>query len=122
MLRRGYALSALAAVSGAGALDVAEFLARRPGLFTEAPGRAFGSVLGLLLWLALGSAAALTARDGQNRNRMIVPLAILLAFGNVGLTIVHLRANVGGWRTWLGGGLGVAALGLGLLSAARFEP
>jgi hypothetical protein len=46
----------------------------------------------------------------------VVPLAIVLAIGNLGLTAVHLRANVGSWRTWLGGGLGLSALALALLS------
>ena len=54
----GGALTVPAAV--AGAIDTAQFLARRPALFREAPGRAAGSVAFLGAWVAL---AACGARD-----------------------------------------------------------
>src|SRR5689334_17273122 len=46
-------LLGLIAVSLAGTADVAEFLASRPAMFTDAPGRVAGSVVGLAFWVAL---------------------------------------------------------------------
>ncbi|MGC1185359.1 MAG: hypothetical protein WBA31_09445, partial [Candidatus Dormiibacterota bacterium] len=43
----------LTVVSIGGSLDIAQFLASDRSMFTSAPGRAAGSVLGLLLWLVL---------------------------------------------------------------------
>jgi hypothetical protein len=36
------------------------------------------------------------------------------------LTLVHLKAGIGGWRPVLGGGLGIAALALAI--ASRDQP
>lgn len=112
------AFAALAAVSTAGAVDVGQFLAARPQLFSSAPGRAMGSVLGLAIWVSLaGLALRRISRDDKPMLRAAtLGLATLNALGNVGLTYIHFRAGVGGWRPLVGGVLGVAALALALLS------
>lgn len=109
------------AVSLAGSLDVGEFLATRSAMFTDAPGRAAGSVLGLLFWMALLLVASNRYFSGDSAfsRRATLALAGLLAVGNVGLTLIHLKAGIGGWRPLLGGGLGVSALLLSLASSAR---
>ncbi|MDQ6885491.1 MAG: hypothetical protein M3077_14840, partial [Candidatus Dormibacteraeota bacterium] len=61
------ALAGLMAVSLAGTADVGEFLATRTAMFTDAPGRAAGSVLGLLFWLALLAVAAGRYAGGERR-------------------------------------------------------
>jgi hypothetical protein len=113
------ALAGLMLVSLAGSADVGEFLATRTAMFTDAPGRAAGSLLGLLFWLALflvGSMRYISG-DTPGSRRATLGLAGLVAVGNVGLTLIHLKAGIGGLRPMLGGGLGVAALVLAL--AAR---
>lgn len=115
------ALAGLIAVSAAGTADVAEFLATRMAMFADAPGRAAGSVLGLAFWLALlgiSSRRYLTG-DRPATRRLTLAVAGLVATGNVGLTLIHLKAGIGGWRPMLGGGLGIAAL---LLSLASRSP
>lgn len=109
------------AVSLAGSADVGQFLATRTAMFTDAPGRAAGSVLGLLLWLALFGVASTRYLDGDRfwRRPTTLALAGLVASGNVGLTLIHLKAGIGGWRPMLGGGLGIAAL---LLALASWRP
>jgi hypothetical protein len=111
-------LIALIGVSLAGAADVAEFLVTRAAMFTEAPSRAAGSVVGLVLWLGLlGAATARYRRGERTGSRAItVGLAALVAVGNVGLTAIHLKAGVGGLRPAVGGVLGVLALALALTS------
>ena len=111
-------LIALIGVSLAGAADVAEFLATRSAMFTDAPGRAAGSVVGLGLWLALLGVATLRYARGERPGSrgVTVGLAALVAAGNVGLTAIHLKAGVGGWRPALGGVLGILALVLALAS------
>ncbi len=103
-------------VSLAGSADVGQFLATRTAMFTDAPGRAAGSVLGLLFWLALLLVASTRSvgGDGPGTRRATLALAGLVAAGNVGLTLIHLKAGIVGWRPMLGGGLGVAALLLAL--------
>lgn len=112
------------AVSLAGTADVGEFLATRTAMFTDAPGRAAGSVLGLLFWLALLAVAAGRYAGGERRGSRAatIGLASLVAVGNVGLTLIHLKAGIGGWRPVLGGGLGIAALLLGLASLGPSRP
>lgn len=111
-------LAGLMAVSAAGATDVGEFLATRMSMFTDAPGRAGGSLLGLVFWLALLGVASrrYIAGDRPATTRLTLALAAMVASGNVGLTLIHLKAGVGGWRPILGGGLGMAALLLALAS------
>jgi hypothetical protein len=107
---------ALIGVSLAGAADVAEFLASRAAMFTDAPGRAAGSAVGLALWIGLlGVASARYLRGERSASRAVmVGLAGLVAVGNVGLTAIHLKAGVGGLRPAVGGVLGVLALILAL--------
>ena len=116
--RQGGVLAALLAVCVAGIADVGEFIATRPGLFTTAPGRAAGSVLGLGLWAALAATTAgrLRGAGGPRSRRATIGLAAAIALGNLGLTAVHLKAGVGGARTVAAGVLGVAALALALVS------
>ena len=109
---------ALIGVALAGAVDVAEFLATRPAMFTEAPSRAAGSVVGLALWLGLFGVASLGYARGERpgARAATVGLAGLVAAGNVGLAAIHVKAAVGGFRPIVGGVLGVLALTLALAS------
>ena len=115
--RSGGLLLALVGVSLAGAADVAEFLVTRTAMFTDS-GRAAGSALGLALWLGLlGVATVRYLRGDRPGSRPVtIGLAGLVAAGNLGLTIIHLKAGVGGWRPALGGLLGILALILALAS------
>jgi hypothetical protein len=110
------ALIALIGVSLAGTADVAEFLATRSSMFTDAPGRAAGSVVGLIAWAALLAVATLRYAQGERRGARAatIGLAGLVAAGNVGLAAIHLKAGVGGVRPLVGGVLGVLALVLAL--------
>lgn len=121
LTRSKSALTALAAVSAAGTADVAEFLARRPQLFSSAPGRAAGSVLGLTIWMALAGLALrrMRADDQGSLRAATLGLAAINALGNVGLTFIHFKAGVGGWRPLASGVLGVAALTFALLAKER---
>ena len=116
------ALLALIGVSLAGTADVAEFLATRTAIFTDAPSRAAGSVVGLALWVALlGVATARYVQDERRGARSVtIGLAGLVAAGNVGLTAIHPKAGVGGLRPVLGGVLGILALMLAV--ASRNQP
>jgi hypothetical protein len=112
------ALAALIGVSLAGTVDVAEFLSTRLALFTDAPGRAAGSVVGLALWAALLGVATTRYVRGERpgTGTATIGLAALVAAGNVGLTAIHLKAGVGGVRPLVGGVLGVLALILAVAS------
>lgn len=114
-------LLALIGVSIAGAADVAEFLATRSAMFTDAPSRAAGSAAGLALWLGLlGVATARYLRGERPGSRALtIGLAGLVAVGNVGLAAIHLKAGVGGLRPAVGGVLGILALILALTSRAE---
>ena len=105
-------LVALMGVSLAGTIDVAEFLATRGAMFTDAPGRAAGSVLGLVAWAALLGVVTLRYARGERRGARAATLGLagLVAAGNVGLTAIHLKAGVGGVRPMVGGVLGILAL------------
>jgi len=123
MLARGSAKGALLALIGvslAGTADVAEFLATRSAMFVDAPSRAAGSVVGLVVWAALLGVATIRYSRGERRGVRVatVGLAGLVAAGNVGLTAIHLKAGVGGMRPIVGGVLGVLALMIALASAA----
>jgi len=106
------ALVALMGVSLVGTVDVAEFLATRGAMFTDAPGRAAGSVLGLVAWAALLGVVTLRYARGERRGARAATLGLagLVAAGNVGLAAIHLKAGVGGMRPIVGGVLGVLAL------------
>ena len=112
------ALVALIGVSLAGTIDVAEFLATRTSMFTDAPSRAAGSVVGLVAWAALLGVAGLRYTRGERRGARAatIGLAGLVAAGNVGLTAIHLKAGVGGMRPMIGGVLGVLALILAVIT------
>lgn len=101
-----------------GTLEVAQFLASNSGMFTSAPGRAAGSALGLLLWLALTGLAGFAAisRRSAGLGRPMVVLSGLLALGSVGLAAIHAAAHVGGLRPALGGLLGLAVLLLAIVA------
>ena len=105
-------LVALIGVSLAGTADVAEFLATRGAMFTDAPGRAAGSVLGLVAWAALLGVVTLRYARGERRGARAATLGLagLVAAGNVGLTAIHLKAGVRGVRPMVGGVLGILAL------------
>jgi hypothetical protein len=114
------ALVALIGVSLVGTADVAEFLATRSAMFTDAPGRAAGSVVGLVAWAALLGVVTLRYARGERRGARAATLGLagLVAVGNVGLTAIHLKAGVGGVRPIVGGVLGVLALVLAFASTA----
>jgi hypothetical protein len=118
------ALIALIGVSLAGTADVAEFLATRSAMFTDAPSRAAGSVVGLVAWAALLAVATMRYARGEQRGVRAATLGLagLVAVGSVGLTAIHLKAGVGGLRPIVGGVLGVLALVLALASAAPTLP
>jgi hypothetical protein len=109
-------LLVLIGVALAGTADVAEFLFTRTAMFTDAPGRAAGSVIGLVAWAALLGAATLRYTRGERRPTRAATLGLagLVAAGNVGLAAVHLKAGVGGVRPLVGGVLGIFALILAL--------
>jgi hypothetical protein len=115
------ALVGLIAVSLGGTADVAEFLATRTAMFSDAPSRAAGTVVGLALWVALlGIATSRYARgERPGASPLTIGLAGLVAVGNIGLTAIHLKVGVGGWRPFVGGVLGVTALLLALASRDR---
>jgi hypothetical protein len=111
------ALLGLIGVSLLGTADVAEFLGTRTAMFTDAPGRAAGSVLGLAIWAGLLAVSA--ARYTRDERRFVNPtlwLAGLVGLGNLGLMAIHLKAGVGGWRPVAGGLLGVLAVALAVAS------
>jgi hypothetical protein len=93
----------------AGAADTGSFLATRPRLFREAPGRARGSLGVLGLWLALAASAQRDAQRG-GAGPVTLGLASLNAAGQGAMLAVHLRHRIAGPRVWLGAGLGAAAL------------
>jgi hypothetical protein len=115
------ALVALIAVAAAGTADVGEFLATRTAMFTDAPGRAAGTVVGLALWATLLAVATARFTRGERPGARSATLGLagLVAVGNVGLAAVHLKAGVGGLRPIVGGVLGILALILALVSPDR---
>ncbi|MEO8898916.1 MAG: hypothetical protein ABI352_09070 [Candidatus Dormibacter sp.] len=92
----------------AGTADTALFLLRRPALFRSAPGRAFGSVAFLLLWMTL---AARTAYEGdETPPSPTLAVAGTVFAGNVAMLAVHLRHRVAGPRVFVGAVLSGVAL------------
>ena len=96
---------------------MAEFLATRTAMFTDAPGRAAGSVVGLALWLALLGIATTRYVRGERPGATSATLGLagLVAAGNIGLTVIHLKVGAGGLRPLVGGVLGVLALVLAVV-------
>ncbi|MGC1184662.1 MAG: hypothetical protein WBA31_05850, partial [Candidatus Dormiibacterota bacterium] len=88
-------------------------------MFTSAPGRAAGSVLGLLLWLVLTGLAGrcATGRRSPALSKGTVVVSGVVAVGSVSLVGIHAAAHVGGLRPAVGGVLGLAALGLALAAS-----
>jgi hypothetical protein len=113
-------LLGLIGVSLAGTADVVEFLLTRTAMFTEAPRRAAGSVVGLGFWVALLGVATARYLRGERRGLRTATLGLagLVAAGNVGLAAIHLKAGIGGLRPTVGGVLGILALILALASRA----
>jgi Kef-type K+ transport system membrane component KefB len=91
-------------------------------MFTDAPGRAAGSIIGLAAWAALAGLAAARYAGGERRwsRAATIGLAGLVAAGNVGLAAIHLKAGVGGVRPIVGAVLGVLALMLALTPTPPF--
>ena len=89
-------------------------------MFTDAPGRAVGTVLGLGLWLALLGIATTRYVRGERRGQgsATLGLAGLVAAGNIGLAAIHLKVGVGGVRLFVGGALGILAFILAVASRA----
>ncbi len=87
-------------------------------MFTDSPGRAAGSTVGLALWLGLLGVATVRYVRGERPGlrAATIGLAGLVAAGNVGLAAIHLKAGIGGLRPTVGGVLGVLALILTLAS------
>jgi hypothetical protein len=112
---------ALAAVSALATLDVAGFIAWQPRTALANPGRAFGSLLGLAIWLTLTVlAAGWTGRErGSGYRGAILGLAGLACAGSVGLMLVHIAAGVSGPLTVGAGIAGIAAAGLAGLAWAE---
>ena len=72
----------LVVVSVIGSLDIAQFLATNSGMFRSAPGRAAGSVLGLIVWLALTAIAGLAASGPSVALRTAEPTSASAARGS----------------------------------------
>jgi hypothetical protein len=117
------ALIGLIAISVGGTADVAEFLGTRTAMFTDAPGRAAGTVVGFALWVALLGVATTRYARGERAgaSSATLGLAALVAAGNVGLTAIHLRVGAGGWRPFVGGVLGILALILAFASRGKLR-
>ncbi len=90
-------------------------------MFTDALGRAAGTVVGLGLWATLLAVATARYAGGERlwARSATLGLAGLVAVGNVGLAAIHLKAGVGGLRPVAGGVLGILALILALASPDR---
>lgn len=91
----------------AGTADTAIFLAQRPELFAQAPGRAAGSVAFAALWTALTVSAA---TDGMRSSTRTTVLAAVVMAGNAAMLAVHLRANIATPRVFAGAALSAIAL------------
>jgi hypothetical protein len=90
----------------AGTLDIAVFLAQKPQLFREAPGRAVGSAAFGALWLTLAVRTALE----ETPDNATVAFAGALAAGNAAMLAVHLRHRIMSPRVFAGAALSAVAL------------
>ncbi|MGC2191130.1 MAG: hypothetical protein WA751_02225 [Candidatus Dormiibacterota bacterium] len=108
----------LVGISVIGGLEVAQFVATNTGMFSSAPGRAAGSVLGVILWAALAGLAGVAATGRRSRSLAQATLVVagLVAVGSLGLTVIHAAAHVGGLRPALGGVLSLLALGFAIMA------
>jgi hypothetical protein len=94
-------------VALAGAADTAAFLARRPELFQQARGRAFGSVAFGSLWLALAVSSAI---ERPRPGTATLALAGTVAAANAAMLAVHLRHGIANPRVFAGAALSAVAL------------
>jgi hypothetical protein len=87
-------------------------------MFSDAPGRAAGSVVGLAFWVALLGVATTRYARGERPwvSSATLWLAGLVAAGNIGLAAIHLKVGVGGLRPFIGAVLGILALILAVAS------
>ena len=99
------ALTTTAALAGAS--DTVVFIAQRPALFREAPGRAFGSAAFAGAWLALAAASAI---ERPRPGPATVALAGTVAAGNAAMLAIHLRHRVWSPRVFAGAALSAVAL------------
>jgi hypothetical protein len=86
-----------------GTADTALFLLRRPALFRSAPGRAFGSVAFLAVWMTLATRTAYEGTDTPTSSTLALSGAAFT--GNLAMLAVHLRHRVAGPRVFLGAAL-----------------
>ena len=114
MSARGVAFAA----GVAGAADTAVFLARRPRLFREAPGRAAGSSLFLGGWLAYSACAGRDAMRGRGGTDTGL-IALTLLGANVAMLGVHLRHRIATPRVFLAAALNAVALGASATARSR---
>ena len=98
-------LAAPAAI--AGTADTVAFLAARPRLFAEAPGRAVGSVVFAALWTTLAVRCSL---ERQRPSAATVVLAGTVAAANAAMVAVHVRHRIASPRVFAGAALSVVAL------------
>ena len=108
------ALAVLTAAALVGAADATIFVATDPGTALKTPGRAAGSLAGLIIWILLLAISGRRWRGGDSRRLAAVALALALlaALDGVGLAAVHALARVGGIRPLVGAGAGLTALGM----------
>lgn len=99
------ALTTTAALSGA--TDTIVFLAQRPRLFRDAPGRALGSAAFAGAWLALAAASAI---ERPRPGATTVVLAGTVAAGNAAMLAIHLRHRIASPRVFAGAALSAVAL------------
>lgn len=95
-------------VAIAGTADTAAFLAQRRDLFSNSPGRAYGSVAFGGLWAALAVTSLL---EGDHSDNVTLGLAAALAVANGAMLAVHLRNHITSPRVFAGAALSAAALG-----------
>ena len=105
MIRRTVLLNAAIA----GALDTASFLARRPRLFRDSPGRAAGSAAFLAAWVAL-AALAWREKQADSTSPATKGVAGALFAGNAAMLAVHLRHHIASPRVFLGAASSAVAL------------
>jgi hypothetical protein len=91
----------------AGAADTAVFLGQRPELFSDARGRAAGSVAFGGLWLALAASSALQRPRPRTAT---IALAGTVAAANAAMLAVHLRHRIASPRVFAGAALSAMAL------------
>lgn len=105
----------IVAAALAGAADTGAFIARRPRLLLEHPGRGAGSLAGLALWLGLAASAA---GDRDTAGSRTLALASAVAAGSASVLAAHIRSGIAGPRVFLGAGLAALAAAAAATSRA----